>query len=498
MTDPARQNENFSYYRRLIRFCGENKMNYIQVHLTDHQTSTLYHEDYPELMHRQAWTEGDITSLVAYAEKYHVTLLPEIESFGHSRMFIRLDDATDYLHQTEMMETVGWTIIDIPGYTNVLCPASDKALHYLGEMYQKALPFGAESIHLGFDEVDMSNCGRCNEKFGNPSQTELFQHHLLQCLDIAADHYSHVGIWGDMLVKDPGILEKLPRDKIIVYDWNYSPEVDPASVKLFRDQGFEVIACPALMCWPYILFPSEDNFRNVRSFVDLAREHDLSGVNTTIWVPQRYLSDGLWPGISYAASQSWGGSQWDEAVFHERFFSNFFGSEEGEMYRDVWGRLIRNITGQGVFPSGCWKDPDQLSHAREMVLNREEELLRRREEMQSIAGDLSYLGGGVSRHRTEWKAIETVAAIQDYVLEHLLAAARIKKGDQWNQDLVRELDSKCVKLMNEIERDWDRNRYPDDVNKDGLYQEGEHILHIFRSMHRFHAEILQEPSRGLY
>ncbi|RLD57656.1 MAG: hypothetical protein DRJ01_13615 [Bacteroidetes bacterium] len=39
MVDPARQNENFDYYRRLIKFCGKNKINFIQFHLTDHQTS---------------------------------------------------------------------------------------------------------------------------------------------------------------------------------------------------------------------------------------------------------------------------------------------------------------------------------------------------------------------------------------------------------------------------------------------------------------------------
>ncbi|MCP4312761.1 MAG: family 20 glycosylhydrolase [Bacteroidetes bacterium] len=494
MTDPARQNENFSYYKRMIRFCGENKINYIQVHLTDHQTSTLYHKDYSELMHRHAWTEGDISDLVAYAEKYHVTLLPEIESFGHSRMFIRLRDATDYLHQTEMMETVGWTIIDIPGYTSVLCPASDQALHYLGEMYQKAVPFGSESIHIGFDEVDMSNCPRCNEKFGNPSQTQLFQHHLLQCLDIAGDHYSSVGIWGDMLVKNPAILAELPRDKIMVYDWNYNPEVDPASVKLFRDEGFEVIACPSLMCWPYILLPSENNYRNIRSFMDLAREYDLAGVNTTIWLPQRYVSDGLWPGISYAASQSWGGSRWDEAIFHKRFFQNFFGSEEGVIYRDVWDRLIRNIPAQDLFSAGSWNDKEGLAEAVDIVQKRGVDLGLKRDEMKRIAEDLSSLGPRVTRHRTEWHALETVAAIQDYLLEHLLSATRVKKGDQWNLELIRELDLRCIELMSEIERDWDRNRYPDDVNKKGIYQEGEHLLHMFRIMHQFHTEILQESS----
>ena len=77
-------------------------------------------------MHPYAWKKNDILELKNFASRHHITWVPEIESFGHSRMFTRLKDAKDYLHQTEMMESDSpWIIIDIPGYTNMLCPASE-------------------------------------------------------------------------------------------------------------------------------------------------------------------------------------------------------------------------------------------------------------------------------------------------------------------------------------------------------------------------------------
>ena len=491
MVDSARQHENKTYFKRLIEFCGQYKINHIQIHLTDHQTSCLYHNDFPELMHPNAWKKNDILELNKLASKHHIKLVPEIESFGHSRMFTRLKDATDYLHQTEMMESDSWwIIIDIPGYTNMLCPASDKAIKYIEEMYQKATAFNSNLIHIGFDEVDLSNCKRCNEKFGKLSGPKLFQRHLNHCIQIASPNYEKVGIWGDMILKYPEILNSIPKDKLIIYDWNYNPNISPKSINLFQESGFEIIACPALMCWPYIIMPSKNNYENIHNFISVAREKELLGVNTTIWVPQRYLSDATWIGIAYAAEQSWGGSKWNDNAFLEKFLFQFFGSNDKEQFIKTWNLLMTSIMSQEFFVPGCWKDEETLEKARNLLADKSQYIFNNIDNLKIIKRELIKIGTSVKFHQREWKALEVSAEIQLFVLEHLAASADIKINNSWNTDLLNKIDSKCKFILDEIERDWDRNRFSDDPNKNGLYQPHEHLLYNFSQMHQFHQKIL--------
>ncbi|MEE4312095.1 MAG: family 20 glycosylhydrolase [candidate division KSB1 bacterium] len=491
MVDPARQLENKAFYRKLIKFCARYKINRIQIHLTDHETSALYHEDYPELMHQYAWKEDEIQDLLRLASRFHIKLIPEIESFGHSRMFIRMKDAVDYLHQTEMMSPDAWWVqIDIPGYTNMLCPASKKAHTYLDKMYQRATLFESDHIHIGFDEVHLSNCKRCEDKFGNISGPALFRKHLNHCVEIATPLYNRIGVWGDMILKHPEILNCIPRNKVIIYDWHYFPDVSAESVDLFQEHGFEVIACPALMCWPHIMTPDHNNYTNISRFIRIAREKELPGVSTTIWVPTRYMSDILWTGIAWAAVQSWGGSHFDEAGFYNDFMQRFFGSSKGDAFMKIWKDLSDISIHLDRFHTASWIDEQGLEKAIVLAAEQSQGIKNDINRLNELEEELSRIRSSVTKHPIEWKVIERTTAMRGYVLRHLLAAPAMKNARGWNLTLLKKLDEECDQIIKWIEADWDRNRYADDANKNGIYSSGQHILHRFKQMHRFHQRIL--------
>jgi len=492
MVDPARQNENKSYYKRLITFCGQYKINHIQIHLTDDQTSCLFHKDYPGLMHPYALKKEDILELIHFASKHHIILVPEIESFGHSRMFSRLEDAKEYLHQTDRMKPDSpWNIIDIPGYTSMLCPASDKAITYLKEMYQKATVFESDCIHIGFDEVDLTNCSRCNEKFGNLSGPQLFQRHINHCIRIANQNFTRIGVWGDMILKHPEILDSIPNDKVIIYDWHYWPNVTSESVDFFKEKGFEIIACPSLVCWPHIMFPDHNNYTNISRFTRIAYEKELLGVNTTIWAPMRYMSDILWTGIAYAAVQSWAGSNWNETGFYKEFAWEFFGSKEGDAFMKVWNELCNISIHLDVFFTGSWLDHEGLDEAKVMASERDGEFYDKLNRLQKIQKELSVFGNSVTRHCIEWNVIEQTTAMRIYILQHVLASNEIITDEGYNIELLKQLDESCLITSDWIENDWDRNRYSDDPNKNGIYVPTDHLLYRFNQMHKFHQTLIE-------
>lgn len=493
MLDPARQNENMDYYKRAIRFCSQYRINSILIHLTDDQTSCLFHEDYPWLMHPNAWKSDQIKDLVKFAAQFHIELIPEIESFGHARMFVRHPDFRDILHQTDKKSQHTWYGTDVEGYTNVLCPASEKTYVYLEKMYKRAAEtFSSPYIHIGCDEVDMTKCSRCEAKFPGIKSPEWFRRHLLRCKELVEKYGRKTTLWGDMILKNPDILKGFPRKDVVIYDWHYRDNITEEPAKFFKEKGFEVIGCPALVCSPHMILPDVHNYANIRIFSQIARKNDLQGLNTTVWIPTRYLSDALWPGIAYAMEQSWGGSHFNEESFYSDFTRNFFGSKEGTAFYKIWKELASIIWHRTEFNTSCWIDEKSLKDAQTLASSRREEIKENLRKLDAIKGELKRLRSGVKTNHEAWNAIERSASILEYTMKHLLASENVRKNDQWNKDLIRNLDRDCDQCIKWIEEDWDRNRYSDDPNKNGLYLPEQHLFFRFKQMHEYHDKILME------
>jgi hypothetical protein len=488
MVDPARQNENFDYYRRVIRHVARYGINAILVHITDDQTACLYQPDYPELMHAHAWKRDEIRDLVAYARRHHVELIPEVESFGHSRMFTRREDFREFLHEDRRTTRVAtWTGTDIPGYTNVLCPASDKAYEYLDRMYAAAAEgFDNPVLHLGFDEVDMSSCTRCETRFPGITREEWFRGHMLRCRDHAIRHGRKAAFWGDMLLSHPDIMDGLPTSGTIIYDWHYKSEVSPDSSALFDARGFEVVASPALVCYPHAIIPDSHNYQNIRNFAAIARKQDLAGLNTTIWIPQRYMSDVLWTAIAYAGAEAWGGGNLVENDFLAQAASDLFGLAEGPRFAKVWMELAGLVGHLDEVQLAAWADEEGLGKARKAEPAVRAQNARRRSALLEVRKELDAMERGVRREREAYRTIGRSADIVRYLLERLEAAS---DPQVTSPAVMRKLDVRCVEIIGWIEEDWNRNRFAGDPNMDGLYLPGQHLLNHFRQMHRFHQAL---------
>lgn len=495
MVDPARANENPDYYRRLVQFCGRYKLNQLHLHLTDDQGLALHHDRYAPLLHAHAWRPDALRQLVAQARRMHITLLPEIESLGHARVFLKHPNFPDFLHQTESDHPPEhWVGTNQPGFTNVLCPASPRAREYLVDMYAQAADvFPHPVIHLGCDEVDMTTCSRCLAAFPGMSPAAWFRHHLEQCRKLAAQQGRRVAVWGDMLLKQPEILDGLAREDYLIYDWHYRPEVAADSMVFFQQQGFEVIGCPSLVCAPRMILPNAANFANIQRFAELARTHDLRGLDTTIWIPPRYLSDALWPGIAFAAAQSWSGSRWNEAAFHRGFVRDFFGTARGDAFAAAWRKVAAVDWDLDRFKLACWMDAESLAEARRRLTgDLRAEAERYLADLRAAADELARMRATVTGNHVAWDALTHSVNILACVLEHFLAAADLGRDAAQDVAIYRRLDRSCVAALGWIEADWDRNRFADDPGKADVNRTGQHLLDRFRRMHEFLGERLAE------
>jgi len=96
--------------------------------------------------------------------------------------------------------------------------------------------------------------------------------------------------------------------------------------------------------------------------------------------------------------------------------------------------------------------------------------------LQLLQKELSIIGGTVTSHSTEWNVIEQTTEMRRYILQHLLASNEIETDRGYDTGLLRQLDESGLEIRDWIEKDWDRNRYADDPNKNGIYVPSDHLL----------------------
>lgn len=156
MLDVARQANSIEDIRRGILVCRAYKVRYLQLHMTDDQAWTFPSSAYPKLGTMNGSAHGgpvpqrynltELKSLVKFADERGVTLVPELETPGHSSNACgTLSEIFGYLDPTTKQPVA-------QGMMNIANPKLYEALDtIIGEMCEvfASSPY----FHIGCDEV---------------------------------------------------------------------------------------------------------------------------------------------------------------------------------------------------------------------------------------------------------------------------------------------------------------------------------------------------------
>ena len=206
------------------------------------------------------WKEGTMTPaatrrLVKLGKELGVTLIPQMPAFGHASMGITspgrhavLDAHGEYAPLFESLNGWNWCISN-PETLKVQFELIDELM----ELFDNPPYF-----HIGCDEPAKPNCPRCL----SADYRALTIRHITALHDGLKARGATPMLWHDFFIKkhDPkwpgsvangtdesvAILDELPRDMVIC-DWVYElkcPESNYASLKYFKEKGFEVVSCP--------------------------------------------------------------------------------------------------------------------------------------------------------------------------------------------------------------------------------------------------------------
>ncbi len=174
MMDCSRTFWKKSFLKRKIRLMSLYKLNRLHLHLTDDQGWRLQIRKLPELTEigskfgakygeapeRQGfYTQEDIKEIIAYAARYNVEIIPEIEMPGHATAALTV--YPDLSCSGGPFEI--FPFFKGPGITkDIFCAGNEKTFEFLEEVLGEVVDlFPSEFVHIGGDEAPKDRWSKC-------------------------------------------------------------------------------------------------------------------------------------------------------------------------------------------------------------------------------------------------------------------------------------------------------------------------------------------------
>ena len=262
-------------------------------------------------------TPETLSQLVTYAKRYHVDILGNQQSFGHSAGILKHEQ---YAHLRET--------------PSLLCPVDEGSYQLLDDLYSEVCPL----LPFPFFNV----C--CDETWGlgtGPSKAlaeeigvgGVYVGHIRRVHDLLKEKYKkRMMMWGDIILQHPDHLEQIPKDTIML-TWGYGdkPSFEDQIIP-FAGSGYEFFVCPGVSNWSRILPDFGVATTNIHHLVRDGAKHGALGMLNTAWEDDgEALNAPKWHGIAWGAECAWNASATEPQQFNRRIGAVLFG-EPGDHF----------------------------------------------------------------------------------------------------------------------------------------------------------------------
>ena len=347
---------------RYIDYIAYHKINKLHWHLADNQGWRIEIKSHPDLAKiggfrggdsplRSAlgkwnekyggyYTQEEIKEIVAYAAQRNIEVIPEIDLPGHSEALLRVYPEMLCNYTNDELSVNG-------GYDarNVVCATKESNYRILEEILSEVCAlFPSKHIHIGGDEVNMSQWQRCPDCSAWLKRNGYTDGHKLESMFISriqkilAKYGKSSSVWNE--AAKGGSLSK----EALVYSWQ---RVEDCKEVLSR--GYNTILMPQLFFYYDMRQSIHENAPIWREAVDVRKTYSfdfaelgfapetialVKGFEGAYW-SEYLLSQGgdksldfldyqCFPRLCALAEQGWGknGGEWEE--FHTRLYSRHY------------------------------------------------------------------------------------------------------------------------------------------------------------------------------
>ena len=503
MVDAGRVPEPIEYYRRVIEFCADWKLNALQFRLADDQGSALRFDSVPNLViHGNAFTPEELKSLAEFAQSHGVDLIPELESFGHTGFITR---SPDYAHLLDR-EAQGNS-----EFTGVI-PVHPESLQLFDKLYREiALIFPSIYLHGGCDEVNWGGSMISRKALQTKTRAQIWAEYLNSLNGIAKELGKQFIVWGDVVLrKEPKILGLLNKN-IVIMDWSYydnsSASIRESFLKV-RANGSRGIGAPALSCYKWGARVGMEQLRNIDAMAEAylgASDEDSLGVMLTNWIPSRYIQNSIWDGFAYAAVAFNEGTATAQTSGFRRFVEKHYRASWNEEWNEAFQIIYESApcvqeretaSWMGLSLRIPWSTDEQLTALLKDFAPRSNPFTR----LRNLLVQFEPL---VLKNLADFQAFELCAEYLERMFwrDAVVAEQAGKRADWETAELLIQTIAERDRALGEaLSRDWDKGRFPDSAAKRealfGLQPKDQLLLQWHRAA-VYSANLASSPDRFL-
>ncbi len=265
-----------------------------------------------------AMTPDEARELVAYAAQYHITIIPEQESFGHLHHLLKF----------EQYSSLGET-----PHGSVLAPGDPATLPLISSWFSElAKVFPGPYAHVGADETFELGLGRTHDRVTQQGLGPVYLDFLTQIHKALEPNHKRLIFWGDVAVNSPELVGTLPKD-MIAAPWAYDSRADFTPIILpFTKAGLETWVSPGVNNWSHMYPNNNEALANIRAFVRDGQKLGSTGMLNTVWNDDgEGIFDQNWFGVLFGAAAGWQPGESSEEAFTSSYGLAF--------HRDPTGKI---------------------------------------------------------------------------------------------------------------------------------------------------------------
>ena len=189
-----------------------------------------------------------------------------------------------------------------------LCPVDPGALKLLEDLYDQLLPnFHSPLFNVGLDETMDVGTGRSAAACEERGTVEVYLEYLIQVHELARRRGRRMQFWGDIILKRPDLIERLPDD-VIALEWGYEASHPfEKHTPHFARSGLDFYVCPGTSSWNSLGGRVDNALKNLARAAAVGHEQGAAGYLITDWGDFGHLQPlpVSYPGILAGAGFCW-------------------------------------------------------------------------------------------------------------------------------------------------------------------------------------------------
>jgi hypothetical protein len=274
-----------------------------------------------------ALTGRELRQLDAHCRTLGIDLVPNQNSFGHLRHWL---EHPRYKPLAEVNAPYPGAGGDFLRYPSTLAPNHPGTIQFLRGLYDELLPhFSSRFFNVGCDETWDLGRGQSRTLCQRKGPGRVYLDFLLQVHREVRRRGKTMMCWGDIILKHPDLIRKLPPD-IIALNWGYEADHPfEREATMFGQAGIPFYVCPGTSNWATMIGRNDNAFANLQAAARAGKRAGALGYMITDWGdgghPQPLAVS--YPAFLAGAALSWSGktcparslvSVLSREVFHDR------------------------------------------------------------------------------------------------------------------------------------------------------------------------------------